>query len=161
MKQFFAYEEYGAKYERIVEEVIASKEIPIWAAIERGVESLAMSIVSKEQRETQLKKGLTLGDLLIKPIQRVCRYPLLFDQLHEATPVCDGPDSHAVLNKVRYRLRETAREINRATNDPKTRERIEKTWLLQDKLVFSSSPAIRPDLRLLGHAILCGVLYTV
>ena len=36
-----------------------------------------------------------------------------------------------------FRLRETAREINRATDDPQTRSRIEKTWLLQDKLIFS------------------------
>jgi hypothetical protein len=156
---FFAYEEYGAKYERVLREVAASKSLPLWSAVEKGVESLALSIASDNDKTFQAKKGLTLGDLLIKPIQRVCRYPLIFDQLHEATPVCDGPDSQGTIDRVRYRLRETAKEINRATNDPKMRDRIEKTWLLQDRLVLRNNALESSDIRLLGHILLCGALH--
>ena len=35
-----------------------------------------------------------------------------------------------------FRLRETAREINKATDDPEKRKLIEKTWQLQDRLLF-------------------------
>ena len=48
----------------------------------------------------------------------------------------DCPESHADLEKVLYRLREVTAEINKATHDSQTRDQIEKTWLLQDKLVF-------------------------
>lgn len=34
------------------------------------------------------------------------------------------------------RLREATAEINRATDDPQVRATLEKTWLLQDRLVF-------------------------
>ena len=34
------------------------------------------------------------------------------------------------------RLREATAEINRATDDPSVKARMEKTWLLQDRLVF-------------------------
>ena len=34
------------------------------------------------------------------------------------------------------RLREATAEINRATDDPQVRTTLEKTWLLQDRLVF-------------------------
>ena len=48
----------------------------------------------------------------------------------------DDPDSHAEIDKVLVRLRETAREINKATDDPDKRKLIEKTWQLQDRLLF-------------------------
>jgi hypothetical protein len=34
------------------------------------------------------------------------------------------------------RLREATAEINRATNDARMKAILEKTWLLQDRLVF-------------------------
>ncbi|KAI9771123.1 MAG: hypothetical protein M1840_002474 [Geoglossum simile] len=162
MKRFFAYEEYGAKYELMVQDVASTyKTVPSWHAYEKGIESLASFITSINNREAYSKKGLTFGDLLIKPIQRVCKYPLLFADLYKETPVYDCPESHRELEKVLYRLRETTREINRATDDPRTRDRIEKTWLLQDRLTFKEQPEPSPAvaLRLLGHVLLCGVLH--
>lgn len=69
----------------------------------------------------------------------MCRYPLLFAELLKYTPVSDDPEAYAQVEKVLYRLREATAEINRATEDPSTRLLIEKTWLLQDKLVFSDN----------------------
>ncbi|KAI9682192.1 MAG: hypothetical protein M1817_000246 [Caeruleum heppii] len=162
MKRFFAYEEYGAQYECMVRDVASTyKSIPSWHAYEKGIEVLASSLASINVRTNQDKKGLTFSDLLIKPIQRVCRYPLLFADLAKYTPVCDGPEAHAKIEKVIYRLRETTREINKATDDPETRQRIEQTWLLQDKLIFpgEAQPSQAATIRLLGHITLCGVLH--
>lgn len=71
-----------------------------------------------------------------KPIQRVCKYPLLFAELLKQTPVYDCPDSHMEIENVLIRLREATTEINRATDDPRMKLTMEKTWLLQDRLVF-------------------------
>jgi len=40
------------------------------------------------------------------------------------------------IEKVLARLRETTSEINRATDDPRMKATMEKTWLLQDRLVI-------------------------
>lgn len=49
----------------------------------------------------------------------------------------DCPQTNRLLEKVRYRLEETAYQINTAKREaPRTRERIEKTWLLQDRIDF-------------------------
>lgn len=73
----------------------------------------------------------------MQPIQRVCKYPLLFSELLKQTPVCDCPDSHMVIEDVLIRMRETTTEINRASNDSQMKDTMEKTWLLQDRLFFS------------------------
>lgn len=67
MHRFFAYEEYGAKYEMMVQDMAAtSNSIPDWHVYERGIEALANSLTSMNGREAHSRKGLTFGDLLIK-----------------------------------------------------------------------------------------------
>ena len=75
--------------------------------------------------------------ITFQPIQRVCRYPLMFAELLKQTPVCDCPDSHTEIEKVLSRLRETTAEINRATDNPRMKITMEKTWILQDRLLLS------------------------
>lgn len=41
------------------------------------------------------------------------------------------------IENVLIRLREATMEINRATDDPRMKTIIEKSWLLQDRLVFT------------------------
>ncbi|KAI9817228.1 MAG: hypothetical protein M1827_001341 [Pycnora praestabilis] len=159
-RRFFSYEEYSAMYDMMVQDVASTyKNIPTWHAYEKGIEALSASLAPLKTRDMHLRKGLTFGDLLIKPIQRVCKYPLLFADLYKYTPVYDCPDSHAEIEKVLYRLREMTHEVNKATKDRKTRDRIEKTWLLQDRLVLQDQSTRAVELRLLGHALLCGVLH--
>ncbi|KAL8783323.1 MAG: hypothetical protein Q9213_004698 [Squamulea squamosa] len=158
--RFFVYEEYGANYELMLREMsTTSKSIANWHAFERSIEALANSLASSSASEESTRKGLTFEDLLIKPIQRICKYPLMFDDLYSNTLEVDNAESRAELGKVVWRLRETAEEINRATNDQNARARVQRSWQLQDLLILpevSTSPA---SLRLLGHAVLCGVLY--
>ena len=40
------------------------------------------------------------------------------------------------IEKVYLRLRETAQEINKATNDQQVQIKIQRSWRLQDLLVF-------------------------
>ncbi|KAL9093967.1 MAG: hypothetical protein Q9165_003637 [Trypethelium subeluteriae] len=141
VKRFFAYEEYGAKYEALTRELNVSQKItPSWPEYEKGIEALSTALAPTNHRDDAGKKGLTLSDLLIKAVY-------------------DDPNSHAEIDKVLFRLRETAREINKATDDPEKRKLIEKTWQLQDRLLFDHQPSGSVILRLLGHVVLCGVLY--
>ena len=169
MNRFFAYEEYGAKYELMVKDVASTyRTLPQWEAYQKGLEALAASLSSLNSQHERSKKSLTVGDLLIKvnphnfraiscwqhvqPIQRVCRYPLLFAELLKQTPVCDSPDSHLEIEKILSRFRETTSRINRATDDPKMRAAIEKTWILQDRLIFTDQ--VSTSLKLLLILIL-------
>ena len=67
LPRFFAYEEYGARYESTLQLVAStSKSIPNWWAFERGIEALMNSILPRKPPDDVSKKGLTLEDLLIK-----------------------------------------------------------------------------------------------
>jgi len=51
----------------------------------------------KDTQTSQECKGLTIYDYLIKPVQRLCKYPLLFESLAKSTPK-DHPDYSAVVS---------------------------------------------------------------
>ncbi|KAL8735333.1 MAG: hypothetical protein Q9166_000878 [cf. Caloplaca sp. 2 TL-2023] len=160
LSRFFVYEEYGAKYEMMLRDMTSTcKSITNWHAFERSIEALANSLASSSGSEESARKGLAFEDLLIKPIQRICKYPLLFEDLYNNTLEVDNAESRAELSKVLWRLRETAEEINRATNDRETQARIQRSWHLQDLLILPDVSTAPVSLRLLGHATLCGVLY--
>ncbi|CZR50979.1 uncharacterized protein PAC_00854 [Phialocephala subalpina] len=159
MNRFFVYEEYGAKYEIMLKDLAtAYRTIPQWETFQRGLEALASSLSSINSQQENARKALTIGDLLVK---RVCKYPLLFSELLKITPVCDCPDSHMEIENVLIRLREATNEINRATDDPRMKATMEKSWLLQDRLIFPDMPSPQSinAVRALGHVHLCGVLH--
>lgn len=87
MSQFFAYEEYGAKYQLMLQDsASANKTIPLWKTYERGIEALANSLASINSYNAHSQKGLAFGDLLIKVIQA---FVLLLDKSNEvAYPTC-------------------------------------------------------------------------
>lgn len=160
MARFFVYEEYSAKYDIMIQEVANShKMVPEWPSYEAGMEALANSIASLNQRSNAGKKGLTAHDLLIKPIQRICKYPLFFLDLHRHTPVVDCPSTHAEVDAALANFREMVREVNMVTDDPKVRERIQRRWLIQDRLKLSHDALKATQFRMLGHVLLCGVLH--
>ncbi|KAH6853744.1 hypothetical protein B0I37DRAFT_440845 [Chaetomium sp. MPI-CAGE-AT-0009] len=163
MNRFFIYEEYGAMYELMMKDVTAThRTMPGWSSYQKGLEVLASSLSSAERRDDQSKRASTLYDLLVKPIQRVCKYPLLFSELLKHTPVIDCPYSHMEVENTLIRLREATIEINRATNDSCTKLILEKTWILQDRLAFPDrqiDAASRTRIRSFGHIRLCGALH--
>ncbi|KAK0748207.1 hypothetical protein B0T21DRAFT_406739 [Apiosordaria backusii] len=164
MNRFFIYEEYGAKYELMIKDVAsAHRTMPGWQSYQKGLEVLAASVGSIDgQGDHSKKKSLTIGDLLVKPIQRVCKYPLLFSELLKHTPVVDCPYSHMEIENTLIRLREATAEINRATDDPRVRTVLERTWILQDRLAFPNQQldaTTKNRIRSFGHIQLCGALH--
>lgn len=163
MNRLFIYEEYGAKYEMMIKDIAsAHRTMPQWETYQKGLEALASSVGPSSNHGDNSKKSLTIGDLLVKPIQRVCKYPLLFSELLKYTPVIDSPYAHMEIENTLIRLRETTAQINRATDDARVKAVLEKTWLLQDRLVFPDSKldaASKNQIRSFGHIQLCGVLH--
>ncbi|KAF2115106.1 hypothetical protein BDV96DRAFT_93479 [Lophiotrema nucula] len=161
MKRFFAYEEYGAHWTTMSQDLTTlCRGLQGWLEYERGVEALSKIVASENNQDSSSRKALSFADLLIKPIQRVCKYPLLFEDLCRHTPACDDPEAHAELEKALFRLQETIREVNKAKDDPKTRRLIEISWQLQDRLAFQQQAMSRALVfRLLGHVLACGVLH--
>jgi hypothetical protein len=67
MHRFFAYEEYGAKYEIMVKDVASTyRTLPQWELYQKGLEALAASLSSVNVQHEQPNKSLTVGDLLVK-----------------------------------------------------------------------------------------------
>jgi RhoGEF domain len=158
MASFFAYEEYCANHEIIAHDL--QKNLPtLWSTYEAGMESLARSIVSLDHREPNSRRGLTVGDLLVKPIQRVCRYPLLFEDLLRHTPVADCPSAHADVELVLRQFKDLVQTVNTATDSPGARFHIYRRWSLLSRLNLDQSILHQDDFRMLGNTILCGVLY--
>ncbi|KAJ3521285.1 hypothetical protein NM208_g13366 [Fusarium decemcellulare] len=163
MYRFFIYKEYGAKYEKMIKSVgFADGTLPKWEVYQRGVESFVSCFGSLKVEDTVYKKALTVCDLLVKPVQRICKYPLLFSELLKCTPALDCPNSHMEVEAALVRLREATAEINRSTENDDTKAMLQKTWLLQDRIVF---PERRLDansknrIRSFGHIQLCGALH--
>ncbi|KAI1500110.1 hypothetical protein F5X99DRAFT_257921 [Biscogniauxia marginata] len=163
MNRFFVYEEYGAKYEMMMKDVASThRTLPQWETYQKGLEALAASLGATNYHQDRSRKSLTIGDLLVKPIQRICRYPLLFAELLKYTPVCDCPSSHMEIENVLFQLREVTAEINRAYDDPKMKIKMEQTWLLQDRLVFPNQrvdTTSKTAIRSFGQLRLCGALH--
>ncbi|KAM0437510.1 hypothetical protein ACHAPT_001874 [Fusarium lateritium] len=161
--EFFIYQEYGAKFEMIRRDIAAAhKGFPEWEIHQRGVEALGSSVGTPKGQGGGSNKALTVNDLLIKPIQRVCRYPLLFAELLKHTPVLDCPNSHMEVETALARLREATVEINNSATNKDMKRTLESTWLLQDRLVFPDrrlDADSKNQIRSFGHIQLCGALH--
>ncbi|EOR00695.1 hypothetical protein E3P89_02958 [Wallemia ichthyophaga] len=81
---FDIYNEFCANHPRALSKLSSSSNLPIWHHYERKC------FVLSQQFHPQNNK-LQLKDYLIKPIQRVCRYPLLLDSLSKTS---NHKDSH-------------------------------------------------------------------
>lgn len=67
MKRFFAYEEYGAQWTTMSQDLTATcKELHGWQEYERGVEALSKVVASENNRIISSRKALSFPDLLIK-----------------------------------------------------------------------------------------------
>ncbi|KAK5442036.1 hypothetical protein LTS15_011083 [Exophiala xenobiotica] len=158
LSDFFLYEEYCANHSLIAHEL--QRHGPtLWSTYESGIESLSRSLVALKSKQHQERKGLTVGDLLIKPIQRVTKYPLLFDDLLRQTPVADCPTAHSQVEETLKCLRRVVQSVNQATDNHETRAQVQRRWSVQSRLTYGTI-SMRPEhFRLLGNIQLCGVLH--
>ena len=160
MPRFLVYEEYCSNHEIMLRELgVTQRSLPYWQVFETGVEALTRSLRAIDQRRGNSRRALTVGDLLIAPVQKVTKYPLLFADLHKSTPVIDCPDAQSGVDSTLQQFRELVKEINQAKDDPTIREKVRKRWLLQDRLEFVDAVLSPGQFRSLGHPILCGVLH--
>lgn len=67
MHRFFAYEEYGAKYETMVKDLSSARgTIPQWDEYQKGLEAFAAAVSSANLSKDQPHRALVVGDLLVK-----------------------------------------------------------------------------------------------
>nr|POE79793.1 hypothetical protein CFP56_07859 [Quercus suber] len=157
MERFQAYEEFGARYDlvhRDIDEV--QRTLTAWHDYDRAIEAISSTVNPVKSREANRKKALTIKDLLIK---RLPRYELLFSDLCKFTPVCDDPESQAVVNTLLVQIKHTCQRMNLAKACPKRSRMIRVTWLIGDRLSYSGQLPRSIYLGLLGAVVLCGCLH--
>ncbi|KAK4865547.1 hypothetical protein LT330_009335 [Penicillium expansum] len=135
------------------------RSIANWTIYDQGIEALSKSVASTERRRQEDNKSMTLNDMLIKPIQRLCKYPLVLQDLLRSTPVSDCPSSHDGIQQALDSIRVLVTRINLAAGNPINKDRIDKTITLQGKVDISKSQALQSIYKDLGPLAMCGVLH--
>ncbi|KAF2721309.1 hypothetical protein K431DRAFT_312600 [Polychaeton citri CBS 116435] len=126
---------------------------------DKGIEIMAAQHFSRSSRQINRRRALTLKSLLLKPVQRMPRYTLIFQEMARATPVYDAPRAYAVLERAALMLQNECRGINQAKSAPKSRRAAKITWLVGQRLRFADQVPRTFFLQLLGEVLLCGCLY--
>ncbi|KAF7525696.1 hypothetical protein PCG10_004687 [Penicillium crustosum] len=154
------YDQFCSNYELLTQDVaLLRRSISNWTIYDQGIEALSKSVASTERRRQEDKKSMTLNDMLIKPIQRLCKYPLVLQDLLRSTPVSDCPSSHDGIEQVLDSMRVLVTQINLAVGNPINKDRIHKTIILQKKVDISKSDALQSIYKDLGPLAMCGVLH--
>lgn len=86
----------------------------------------------------------------MQPAQRLCKYPLLLQELLKWTHIQDDPSAHDEIRQVLDSVREVLADINEATSNTLSRSLVEKTFLLQDMLDLKSVSRYQELVRLQG-----------
>ncbi|KAJ5884724.1 hypothetical protein N7495_009234 [Penicillium taxi] len=159
---FSEYAEFCTNYDLLAEDVaMVRRSVSDWAIYDKGIEALSKSVASIESRKNEENKAMSLNDLMIKmqPIQRLCKYSLLLQDLLRNTPISDCPTSHGGIREILESLRVLTSQINAATGNPVKKDFIQKTVRLQQKIDLSDSLPLRDIYKELGPMSLCGVLH--
>ncbi|RMZ19616.1 hypothetical protein D0859_16390 [Hortaea werneckii] len=160
IERFTEYERFGGYYELVRADIDQmSTSMATWSEYDSAIETLAYTINPVQSRDANKRKALTVKDLLIKPIQRLPRYELLFSDLWKLTPVCDDPDCHATLQKLLIDINQACKLMNQAKDDRTALRVLEVTWLIGERLTFSGQVPRSVFLQLLGQVVLCGCLH--
>jgi hypothetical protein len=102
------YDRYCKNYDRAIELYQAMIEEP----------EFSKAVEAQRTKWGMRVGGLLLSDFLIKPVQRICKYPLLFKALigYTAEDHSDMP----LLKKADRAMNQAAEEVNRARKDQKS-----------------------------------------
>ncbi len=112
-----------------------------------------------ESRDANKRKALTVKDLLIKPVQRLPRYLLLFGDLRKLTPASDDQAAHEALGAATDALEVVCAHINESLQSLDKKRTFDITWVLSERLSFDRQLPRSAFLRLLGQVSLCGCLH--
>ncbi|PYH94759.1 rho guanyl nucleotide exchange factor [Aspergillus ellipticus CBS 707.79] len=159
-KSFTVYKVFCKNYGLLSEDVtLLHQLIPNWHIFDQGIEALSKSVASIERQTQDENKAMSLNDLLIKPVQRLCKYPLLLEELLKWTHIQDDPSAHDGIRQALETVRAAVSEINQVTENPISQALVDDTLSLQDMLDFSALNMVFDIYRQLGPLTLCGVLY--
>ncbi|KAF2857927.1 Dbl homology domain-containing protein [Piedraia hortae CBS 480.64] len=154
------YADFGVYFEVVRADVEHMQQsIAIWPKYDIAIEALAHATDPAQCREANARKASTLKDLLIKPIQRLPRYELLFGDLSRLTPAFDDPSCHSTIETLLDELKKVCHRIDQASADRDKLQALERTWLVGERLNFSGQVPRSIFLQLLGQVVLCGCLY--
>ncbi|OGM50069.1 rho guanyl nucleotide exchange factor [Aspergillus bombycis] len=172
-KSFSTYMDFCRNYEQLTEDVdILRRSVPNWSVLENGIEALSKSVASIENQALEHNKSMLLHDLLIKPIQRLCKYPLLLQELLKWTYIQDDPTAHDGIHEALEGVRTMINQINKAPGNPVNKGMVQRTLLLQEMLglprlklayernLIGFQVALHHIYKQLGPMTLCGVLHT-
>ncbi|PNS17392.1 Dynamin-binding protein [Sphaceloma murrayae] len=158
-KQLSVYEEYGARCGKMHLDVDLHRTGPPTLDHDRAIEALQASLLPLTGKLKDMKKALGLKDLLVKPIQRVTRYELLFKDLCTLTPSCDDPVAHTVLDDALFIISQTCHDVNEASGNMERLRFMDGRRLLQQRLLFEKQACNETSFHQLGRLLLCGALY--
>ncbi|KAL1302767.1 hypothetical protein AAFC00_003114 [Neodothiora populina] len=159
-RKFNIYEEYVARCEMMQGEVDFFQRTTLSGPdYDKAIEALCASSNPTNTKDINKRKALSLKDLLIKPIQRITRYELLFRDLCRYTPSCDDPNAHHMLEEALDQISATCRSVNEAKDNPERMRVLENSWLLHERLHFSDRVSHSLLFPRLGRLVLCGVLF--
>ncbi|KAF2150768.1 hypothetical protein K461DRAFT_323144 [Myriangium duriaei CBS 260.36] len=156
-KRFAVYEEYGVRCDTMQLDVDLQRT-PTSLDYDRALEALQATVCPLQDREKASRKALGLKDLLIKPVQRITRYELLFKDLCTLTPSCDDPSSHAVLDDALFVISQTCHDLNEASGSAERLKVLDSQRRLEQKLHFDMKP-VDFTFHDFGRLLLCGALY--
>lgn len=105
----------------------------------------------KEFLEKSGSSDAKLKDLLIKPVQRLCKYPLLLDQLRKNT----NPDfvDYERLERCFASIQDVVEQVNRQREDEEAREQIAGVIAKLDGLDKFQIPLLSPGRKLLRELL--------
>ncbi|KAF7958735.1 hypothetical protein EAE96_002269 [Botrytis aclada] len=158
----FLYESYGIMHSEVMKQIHTSyRTTDEWKDFNQAIRSTEEMIISTDNRENGSHKGRHFDDYFIKPIHRIARYEVLFGRLLEQSPVCDCPESSTTVETALFRIKEVHKTMNSAAGNHQKATAMSRTWLLQDRLLFTSQPESRSrdKVRMLEQNHLCGVLH--
>lgn len=102
------YDRYCKNYDRAIELYQTLMEEP----------EFSKAVEAQRAKWSMRVNGLLLSDYLIKPVQRICKYPLLFKALIGYTS--EDHSDMPLLKKAEALMNKAAMEVNRARQDQKS-----------------------------------------
>ncbi|TPX20393.1 hypothetical protein DIZ76_016281 [Coccidioides immitis] len=157
---FLVYKEYLMKYPSVQSEIDQLRQTKQnWQAYDQGLEALFRTVQPFSSREKYANHARTIADLLIQPVQRLCKYQLFLTDLMKCTPATQCLVTHETLRQAHQETVNVAQEVNSGSDDPIAIDRYRKTMELQKRLEFPSSQDYHDILKTYGPLKVCGVLH--